>query len=313
MHRIQIIGAGLAGLLAANMLRRHKVTVYEKQPGLPNNHHAVLRFRDKGVSEQLHIPFRQVQVFKACDEPDMIKAAVQYSYKCTGRYEVRSLIDLAPATRFIAPPDLIRRMAEGVDITYDSDGLKEMVMGEPHVISTIPMPALMDALDYPGARPEFVSTEGLVVTATIADCDLFMTRYYARPNIPWYRASVTGDKLIVEFSRTSHRDDFWGDEQIKELALATISEVASDFGFEPRKLVAAEAHRTRYAKIGRLDAHDRALAEEFMLWATTQHRVYSLGRFATWRSGLLLDDLVGDILKIERWMGQSAFSIRKSI
>jgi hypothetical protein len=315
MHHISIIGSGLAGLLAANMLRRHSVTVYEKQPELPNNHQAVLRFRDKGVSNQLHIPFREVKVFKACDEPDMIRAAIQYSFKCTRRYEVRSLIDLAPATRYIAPPDLIRLMADGVDIRLGCDGAKEMIMGDPHVISTIPMPALMDALSYPGPRPDFISTEGLVVKATITDCDLFMTRYYARPDVPWYRASVTGDQLIIEFSIHDNvwRDDWLAESQIKEIAADTVSAVAMDFGFDPLKIIDAKAHHTRYAKIGRLDAHDRALAEAFMVWATTEHRVYSLGRFATWRSGLLLDDLVGDILKIERWMGQSAFNIRKSI
>lgn len=315
MRHISIIGAGLAGLLAANMLRRHLVTVYEKQEALPNNHHAVLRFRDRGVSNQLHIPFREVNVFKGCDEPDPIRAAVQYSHKCTGRYEVRSLIDLAPATRYIAPPDLISRMAEGVDIRYGSDGLKEMIMGDPHVISTVPMEVLMDELGYVGDRPAFVSTEGLVVTATIADCDMFMTRYYADPNIPWYRASVTGNKLIIEFSirEPQWRDDWLVEDQVKEIARMAVEGVAYDFGFRQNKMFNIEAKRTRYAKIGRLSAQDRELAEAFMLWATTEHRVYSLGRFATWRSGLLLDDLVGDILKIERWMGQSQFNIRKSL
>ena len=44
-----IFGAGLAGLLSANMMRSHKPTVYEFQSELPNNHGALLRFRSDKV------------------------------------------------------------------------------------------------------------------------------------------------------------------------------------------------------------------------------------------------------------------------
>jgi hypothetical protein len=36
------------------------------------------------------------------------------------------------------------------------------------------------------------------------------------------------------------------------------------------------------------------------MWATEKFNIYSLGRFATWKPGLLLDDIVGDVNVIRR-------------
>jgi len=62
---VKIYGAGMAGLLAANMLRRFKPEVCEAQPSLPNNHAALLRFRTDACSRATGIPFRKVSVQKA--------------------------------------------------------------------------------------------------------------------------------------------------------------------------------------------------------------------------------------------------------
>lgn len=57
---------------------------------------------------------------------------------------------------------------------------------------------------------------------------------------------------------------------------------------------------TKYAKITPIDDEERL---SFIHWATDKHGVYSLGRFATWRPKVLLDDLVEDIRLIDRWTG----------
>lgn len=297
----------MAGLLAANMLRRHRPFILERQSSLPNNHHAVLRFRDEGVSQQLHIPFRAVRVFKSCDESDPVKAMLRYSHKVLGRYEARSLINLEPSTRYIAPPDLISRMAEALEIHYGQKiGRKadlDPVLGPR--ISTIPMYALMDILEYPGERPDFQSEPGWTVTGVIPDCDVFVTRYVTDPTTPHYRVSITGDKFIIEGT---------GDPPSGALAASRLGDTLSELGVRYDTLLRdADLHRSPYAKIAELSAEDRRKADDFMLWATLNHNIYSLGRFATWRRHLLLDHLVNDILKIERWMGASKFDIRKSI
>lgn len=297
----------MAGLLAANMLRRHKPLIMERQSALPNNHHAVLRFRDEGVSQQLHIPFRAVRVFKSCDESDPVRAMLRYSMKVLGRYEARSLINMEPSTRYIAPPDLVNRMAEGLEIVYCQAiarlGDLEAIQGPK--ISTIPMYALMDILDYPGPRPQFKSEPGWTVTGVIPNCDVFVTRYVTDLTEPHYRVSITGDKFIIEGT---------GDPPGGALARAYISCVLAELGVNySDHLQDCELQRSPYAKIAELSAEDRRAADDFMLWATLEHGIYSLGRFATWRRNLLLDNLVGDILKIERWMTASKFDIRKSI
>jgi hypothetical protein len=302
MARIIIIGAGMAGLLAANMLRRHELSVIERQSSLPNNHHAVLRFRSEAVSQQLHIPFRKVRVFKSCDEADPIKAAIHYAKKVTGRYEVRSLIDLAPCDRFIAPPDLVQQMAHGIRPAFDVEWDFNSPWSDP-IISTVPMEALMDILEYPGERPKFVSVPGWTVTATIQDCDMFVTRYITRSDRYPYRVSITGDQLIAEgVGDTAPSDP--NTEALK---------AACTLGINASHLGPATSHASRYAKIGHLSSADRRKAQQFMFWATTQHNIYSLGRFATWRAGLLLDDLVPDIIKIERWMTGSKYDIKRSL
>lgn len=294
----------MAGLLAANMLRNHEPSVLERQSELPNNHHAVLRFRTDDVSQQLRIPFRKVRVFKTCDEPDPIRAAMLYSRKVTGRWEMRSLIDLAPKDRFIAPPNLIELMGRGIGIAFDHIW-KGGSRPEVPVISTMPMAALMEELGYQGPRPSFLSLPGWTVTATIPDCDAFVTRYYARHRSPVYRASVTGDQLIIEAVGPPAEAD------IDIIGLTR--RVMADLGIEGAEHGAPRLHTSRYAKIGELSDADRRLAKDFMFWASHEHNVYSLGRFATWRAGLLLDDLVNDIIQIESWITGSAYDLHKGL
>src|SRR5688572_5532364 len=61
---LAIAGAGMAGLLAANLLRRHRPEVFERQLDLPHNHSALLRFRSPAVSDATGIPFRRVLIRK---------------------------------------------------------------------------------------------------------------------------------------------------------------------------------------------------------------------------------------------------------
>lgn len=309
--RLIIIGAGMAGLLAANMLRRKPLQVVERQASLPNNHHAVLRFRTTKVSEQVHVPFREVQVFKSIDERDPIKAAMLYAKKVTGRYEVRSLINLEPSRRFIAPPDLVTQMAEGIDVAYGVDGLaycapeKRDEMGMSPIITTLPMPILMDALEYPGERPNFNYQRGFVIKARVRECDIFATRYYCSATTQLYRASITGDSLILEFVGDPEPAGYDGE----------LMQVLADFGmWSPDIYDVSEPKTAAYSKMSKLSDADRRKAQAFMHWATVNWRVFSLGRFAKWEAGLLLDDIVQDVLKIERWIdADNGYEMKKEM
>src|SRR4051812_9941542 len=94
-HQILIVGAGMAGLLAANMLRRFNPLVLESQNYLPHNHKALLRFRSPVVSDATAIPFRKVLVRKNIWDGSRlvdrcnVTLANLYSHKVSGGYNSR--------------------------------------------------------------------------------------------------------------------------------------------------------------------------------------------------------------------------------
>jgi hypothetical protein len=291
---MKIIGAGMAGLLCGQMLARHSPVIYEAQASLPNNHSAVLRFRSSIVGDVLGIPFKKVTMIKAV-EPwrNPVADALQYSFKCTGQTKSdRSIITgTNVADRYIAPGDFISQMAKGLGIQCGVPWDPLLTIGD-SVISTIPMPALMDILEYPN-KPEFQSRPGINLSATVEDCDAYVSIYVPRPDAPWSRVSITGNKLIVEIPSEKYSRDPQTD----------VYNAAWTLGFTPEQAITRidkiEIHSQKYAKILPIDD---GLRKEFLHWATVKHNIYSIGRFACWRPGLLLDDLVQDIRKIEGWI-----------
>jgi hypothetical protein len=287
---IPIIGAGMAGLLAARMLRHRDPVVIEAQDQLPNNHSAVLRFRSPLVGEVLGIPFKRVRVLKGVvpwENP--VADALAYSKKCTGTYlSDRSITaETGMVERWIAPPDLIERMAEGVNIKFGHQ--YGFPVGNPKAISTIPMSALMKLLDYPEYKDvTFKSVIGINLRATIRECDAYVSIAVPDPDLPFSRVSITGNELIIEC-----QGGFIDDRAYildKALRLLGLPHYVSDVEERPQP----------YSKIIPIDEEAR---RNFIYWSSSlKQRAFSLGRFATWRPGLLLDDLVNDVRFIERLM-----------
>lgn len=293
---IKIIGAGMAGLLAARMLYRHDPIIYEQQTSLPNNHSAVLRFRTPAVGEILGIPFRKVKVLKSTwmwHGP--VASVLAYTDKVTGTYRTDRSIDTRTelVDRWIAPPDLIQRMAEGVKVEYGIDYPIGRSPGE-KVISTMPMPALMEALDYP-FHPLFSHIVGTNLVATIDRCDAYASTYVPDPDIKFSRVSITGNQMVVEFPVSPSSLDY--DNQKVSMARA-----CNIMGVDVERIIKGrwEVKSQRYAKILPINEDDR---KSFIYWASTIKGIaYSLGRFACWRPGLLLDDVVKDVRYIEKMM-----------
>lgn len=302
MNRPVIVGAGMAGLLAANMLSRHRPIVLEAANMLPNNHHALLRFRSAAVGDVLGIDFRKVRVIK-CSVPMATDAAaaLAYSFKSTGVYRSDRSLPNGTETgeRFIAPSDLIDQMfkraeAAGVEFRFGTK-FSPTTVPPTTIISTIPMPALMAITGHNKEFvPEFRAIKGIVYRATIPDCDAFATVYDPRPDTPFTRASITGDQLIIERPLAGTTLP-WSNEGILQEAcdLLGINHSVNELEVEVKP--------QNYAKILPVD---ESLRRHFIHRATDQHNIYSLGRFATWRPGLLLDDLVQDIRMIERWSSE---------
>jgi hypothetical protein len=326
--RVHIIGAGLAGLLAGNLLKRsgHDVRIVEMQKTIPNNHSAVLRFRSPIIGDTLGIPFKSVMMTKATVPAyNPVADAIAYAYKCSGVYRNdRSLpIGVVREERWIAPHDLIPRLS--VRLTSDEIVLDCKISIKDHfkaipetpIISTIPMPVLAKQLGY-NHLPEFQSVSGFNIKARVKNCEAYVSLYVPDPLYDFNRISITGDELIVEYANKLPR--IADDEKVKsDLQIAAMllgldpddlynwQESAMLLGLDPDDLYNWQVKAQQYAKIQPIETGAR---KRFIAWATDNHNIFSFGRFAVWKPGLLLDDLIEDIRKIERWLEGDRYSMR---
>jgi len=319
MKNIKIYGAGMSGLLAAHMLRRFEPVVYEAAPELPNNHAALLRFRSNAVAEATGIPFKKVWVQKAVmgENGDLqdyatIKDQNCYSLKVSGEVKGRSIANLAPGERYIAPEDFISQLSKGLNIQYSSP--LERVVGHSNVpmISTIPMNMLMKIAGW-SDMPEFKYQEIITLSATINDpkIDIYQTIYYPYADIPAYRASLTGNKLIIEFINDIDYNFEGSTETDLRISAATyLMHFIASGGAGSAEMIDIKFKKQKYGKL--ISSTGRS-GREFVLAMTDLHNLYSLGRFATWRQ-LLMDDVVKDLKVIERMIEQrDSYSRRLSV
>lgn len=320
MTKFTVIGAGMAGLFAAAVLREECISVEESQSELPNNHSAVLRFRSSIIGDTLNIPFKSVNVIKAVQSlGNPVADAVSYSLKTNGRATLRSIVSAQGKIeeRFIAPPDFIERMSRKVvcPINFNSKWapFETGNMLSP-TISTIPMPILMKLLEYEHA-PEFGYVNGYSCNLELRDTDLCATIYIPDPTQNAYRASITGSRLIIEYAFPRATKEQTAD-MMKVLtdypsnAMNHILKILQLFGMDKRQIVLKpEFKAQQYAKILPIDDNVR---KRFILWASEHHNIYSFGRFATWRPSLLMDDLVQDLRVIQRLVnGESKYNAVK--
>jgi hypothetical protein len=304
---MNIIGAGMAGLLAGNMLRHLDPTIYEKQNDLPNNHSAILRFRSSVVGDVLGIPFAKVTMVKsAVPWRNSIADAMAYTNKCTGVLRSDRSMPTEPTTeeRYIAPPDLINRMAHGLHIKYGTEiaatelKLNASLRGAGPIISTAPMPVMMKLLDYEcPAHVHFSSAPGINIRGKIGNCDAYVSLYVPDPTYDFSRVSISGNQMIIEVQNLKMEQI--GSLKEENSELNNIVEAALYMlGIEPNRVSDITVTEQRYSKILPIDDDVR---KEFLFWATDKFNIYALGRFATWRPKLLLDDLVKDVRLIGGW------------
>lgn len=305
-----VIGAGMAGLLAAGMLRNECTHIMESSSELPNNHSAVLRFRSKVVSDVLNIPFKEVGVLKAVHPwRNPVADVMAYSRKTNGTSTLRSITSANGEInkRYIAPPDFIQRMADCVSAEFhfsEKFSLEDACrLADTPMISTMPMPVLMDIFGWEN-KPEFKYVDGVNIIADIDGADAYCSLYVPDPNFLGARISLTGNQMIIECPNTD------ASKILPPTAELLILKAADYMGIHEDDLGRAEIKEQKYAKILPIDEAER---KRFILWASEKFNVYSLGRFATWRPGLLLDDVVNDVRVIHKLInGGSSYDHRKS-
>lgn len=297
---MKIYGAGIAGLLAGCQFQQARI--YEAAPENTAQHKAVLRFRSSAVGDAVGIDFRKVKVHKGLwldgknVEPS-IQLANWYSRKVIGKLADRSIWNLAPAERFIAPEDFIGQLVDRCAgrITWNHKLTREEVLSEREpVISTLPMNVMAQFManeftrEFIEAAPDF-DYEGITVRRwRIPGADVFQTIYFPSLDTSLYRASITGDLLIAEYVHASDNSE--------DMMFEAFGLVADD-------CVPIEKVSQRYGKIARIDD---AWRKQFIFWLTHERNIFSLGRFGTWRN-LLLDDVIQDIAVLKKLMNTTTY------
>lgn len=290
----------MAGLLAAHILRRkgREPVIHELQPTLPDNHGALLRFRTSAVADATGIPFKKVRVHKALWDGKRLRTIPtlrdnnHYSLKVAGSALQRSILSLEPVDRYIAPSDFLKRLAEGFDIRFNSSlaDYAEAGDGSVPLISTVPMSTLADILGV--SLPVSFEAKKIWTDTVLVEeptVDVYQTVYFTEPSEPLYRASLTGNRLTMEYMNNPSQG-FTPTQKI----------LADIFGVDYRRLTALGVKSQRFGKLIPIDDEAR---RSFIMYATDKHRIYSVGRFATWRQ-ILLDDVVNDVEVVHKIMSQ---------
>ena len=315
MSELKIYGAGLAGLITAHVLRSHAPRIIERQPTLPNNHAALLRFRSEAVAEATGIDFTRVRVHKAIKHDGAIhtrsnlRLANLYARKVIGYAHPRSVIDLSPVDRWIAPSNFVQLLADSLPdrISFGHAGLSGHILESADrapIVSTIPMPKLMTMVRWP-EPPAFISRSITTITVALGSAfGLHQTIYYPDAGSIPYRCSITGSTLIIEMITESpdrgalaaHLSDV---SDLRDPVYKKIIQAArADFGLGDYP-ADYRVKTTEFGKILPLDRQGDQTRKDFIMAMTDLRQCYSVGRFATWRQ-ILLDDIVNDARHVKR-------------
>jgi len=287
-----IIGAGMAGLLAGQMLRRHSPVILEAKTSLPDNHKALLRFRSTAVSDACGIPFRHVRAVKAMYwagewfNESNVAANNLYAAKVVGRVIPRSIGSLGTFDRWIAPDDFPKLLAQGLNIQFNTAAeiIADHKEHEPWV-STVPLPLVANGMLKLKKVPPMNWSPIYVARAELPESvDVYQTLYF--PGLePYYRASISGHTMIVEAMQPLQTS-------------LNVGMLFRQFGL-PEALQPEAGWEFSEQKFGKILPTDEKWRKEFIMELTRRNNIYSLGRFATWRN-ILLDDLVQDVRIIDQ-------------
>lgn len=297
---MKIYGAGIAGLLAGCTFQTAEI-IESRQKG-DSEHKALLRFRSSAVGDAVGIEFKKVRVHKGIwldgkfTEPN-IMVANMYSSKVIGRLADRSIWNIEPSDRYIAPVDFIQQLEErcanriewGRKITQE-----DVISGKEQVISTLPMNIMTQLRGL--IHPIDVSFNYAPITVrrwTIPGADVYQTIYFPDKETGLYRASITGDMLIAEYVNITQGNPYYDPYYPFWIA----------FGLSYSDMKPLEIASQRYGKIAPIDD---AWRKKFIYQLSTQFNIFSLGRFATWRN-LLLDDVIKDLGVLKRLMNSGIY------
>jgi hypothetical protein len=296
-----ILGAGMAGCLAACIFT--DATILEAKTEIGAGHQALLRFRSPQIGEYVGIEFKQVTVHKSIweggrDVAPSPRLLNKYSIKVAGVPQKRSISNLEPDVRWIAPSNFQQNLFNQVsNRTQLGISLTSLANFEHRpILSTIPIIEMARLVGY-DIQTETKHWPIHVTRMKVAGMNVYQTIYFPGDETPVYRASITADTLIIE--------------SISELGTTEVKDVISAFGLE-RVMEEYEVEFAGWQKMGKIVPLDDKHRKEFLYYLSSEHNIWSLGRFACWRN-ILLDDVFKDIFKIRQMLGKTKYDIKKEI
>jgi len=214
------------------------------------------------------------------------KYIVRYARKVSESITARSIVNQETEDRWIAPIDLHQQMIElAGGISEFDTGIRVFNTLSP-IISTIPLNVMCKELGIDIKMNTMISNPIYVSKFEIPNCDIHATNYYTGTNTPVYRATLSGNELIVESTfDLLLRDDM---EIMKQ-----------SFGLDAIKPIPIIMNFFQHD--GKLTPFNDTERKELIYRLTRDYNVYSLGRYAIWKN-ILLDDVVQDIEVIKNMM-----------
>ena len=296
-----ILGAGLSGTLAGALNK--DADIFETRSN-DTTHKAVLRFRSPEISEAIGIPFKKVKVYKYIWYEDMYiplspRMMNLYSYKVSDTFSARSIVNLETATRWIAPDDLLGILKEqckgrikyGIPLTRDF--IKDCQQTLQPIISTVPLYVMAKLFELYDGDMSHKFNDIYINQFNIKNCDVYQTIYYPDPDLLIYRATISGDTLIIESTST-----LAGKEGMSYQA------VWKSFGLWESDTTQTLTNHLQHN--GKIMPINEKIRRRLIYDLTVSHGIYSLGRFATWRH-ILMDDVYKDIHVIKSLINKDAY------
>ena len=310
-----ILGAGWAGMIAA--ARWHAAALCERDSHateLSGTTGAFIRCATPAPAHALQAPLRTVTVHRAVatstwDTHTHVQPldAALYSRKVTprGALSARSIGELRSRRRYLLlPDDLVaaRQRADGRVRYGSTDRSTAAVLNgatpAAPVVSTLPLEWTLRHLcaDFRAPLlPERTCTrEGLVLEAELLHCDpdFCWTVYVPSSATAISRVTITGCRAVVEVMF----GDATTDIDTTDIEVSATHALWALFNVPPEDIVRWCWHRT----------HKFASTPEYVEWArevvyrlSVERGIYSLGRAATGRRGVLIDDLLQDCRVID--------------
>lgn len=312
--KIGILGAGPAGVMAHNYLKikGHDVEIFEKDEFNVVKNSGVFRFKNRDSELFLGSELKKIHVvkeinymnkaFKECS----IKMNNLYSSKVVGEISKRSIMNLNDCDRYIlkdgmkliSPKLHANCEIKDIDNYKDNDGSKKILVNDSYsfdyVISTLPLHVNAHlAMEIPFDFSPISHVVWVTYVKAYFKSDLNQTIFYPDLDLPYYRATHQEGDFIIESMQPLD------DKECKKCV--------SDF-LPDCEIVVTSKQRINIGKMVKYpdDSQRKRLITEL----TNQHNIFSLGRFATWRPKLVVDDLLQDIKIIEKLMKKGKDGIK---